>query len=268
MLGKLIRHELKATGRVMLVFYIVLAGLVGAQALLSFLKIPFLQGMLIMLLIMAIVGVLLGTMVFMVIRYYKSMFGREGYLTQTLPVKKSSLLASRLLVSIIWLVLSALMCFLSLLSLYWLYSVDSSLPMLLNAIPYEAKALILFALFASCTQGLLSLCNLYFCITLSHTRLFLKNNILFSVVWYLVVSTVISTLELVAMLGIPLVLSFEGGHMALEWHFMVTDLTSLFTETNATFSSIGLGSIIFDIIGIGVLLPLTCWLLNRKTSVK
>lgn len=49
-----------------------------------------------------ITGSLLATLLIIINRFNKNIFGREGYLTMTLPVSEHSLILSKLLASLIW----------------------------------------------------------------------------------------------------------------------------------------------------------------------
>lgn len=54
---------------------------------------------------MAIVAAIFGMMLYLGIRFYKTMYTDEGYLTHTLPVKPGQLLMSKLLVGTVWMML-------------------------------------------------------------------------------------------------------------------------------------------------------------------
>ncbi len=55
--------------------------------------------------ILVLVGVRFGQMIFLGVRYYRSMFSDEGYLTHTLPVKPSSLLISKTVTAGCWMLI-------------------------------------------------------------------------------------------------------------------------------------------------------------------
>lgn len=59
----------------------------------------------------------LVTYVIVIMRFYKSCYGDEGYLTQTLPVSGKQIYFSKLLVAFCWCLLSILLVFLLLFSL-------------------------------------------------------------------------------------------------------------------------------------------------------
>lgn len=54
---------------------------------------------------LALIGAMYGVMIYMGVRFYKSMYTSQGYLTHTLPVKPGQLLASKILVSGAWMFL-------------------------------------------------------------------------------------------------------------------------------------------------------------------
>ena len=109
MLGKLLKHEFKATARTMLpMFGVVLV--LSVLANLSFTRIADTDsGALDILFGLFIVAFFLGlftmgvmAMVVMIQRFYKNVLGDEGYLTLTLPVNVHEILWSKLIVSFVW----------------------------------------------------------------------------------------------------------------------------------------------------------------------
>lgn len=111
MLRKLMKHEFRATGRVMLpLFAVVLATAVGANLstrclLENDIFLLNLLGMLLMIAFaLAIAGVCLVAFVLMIQRFYKNLLRDEGYVMMTLPVSVHQHVWSKLLVSMIWFV--------------------------------------------------------------------------------------------------------------------------------------------------------------------
>lgn len=109
MLGKLLKHEFKATARTMLpMFGVVLV--LSVLANLSFTRIADTDsGALDILFGLFIVAFFLGlftmgvmSLVVMIQRFYKNVLGDEGYLTLTLPVNVHEILWSKLIVSFVW----------------------------------------------------------------------------------------------------------------------------------------------------------------------
>lgn len=113
MLGKLIKHEFRATGRIMLPLYLVLlASAVGANAATrglletDFWFFDLLGSLLVMFFFLAIFGVFIESFVLMVQRFYKNLLQDEGYVMLTLPVSVHQHIWSKLIVSAVWFVLT------------------------------------------------------------------------------------------------------------------------------------------------------------------
>ena len=115
MLRKLLKHEFRATGRIMLpLFLILLATSVGANLSIRgmldtdnrFLNI--LGSLLIVAFVVAVIGVCVMSMVVMVQRFYKNLLQDEGYVMMTLPVSTHQHIWSKLIVSAVWFALTIL----------------------------------------------------------------------------------------------------------------------------------------------------------------
>ena len=109
MLGKLLKHEFRATGRVMLP---VLAVLLFVAALFNLsvrfytgsdsLLLNLLFGLVIFAFVAGIIAAEIIALVLMINRFYKNLLGEEGYLMHTLPVNVHELVWSKIIVSFVW----------------------------------------------------------------------------------------------------------------------------------------------------------------------
>lgn len=132
MLGKLIKHEFKTTGRYILLIMAILVIITPFAALylrysgklINWLNISsgtihvlqnLFSGICIAAYIVALIGVGAITGITLIYRFYKSMISSEGYLTHTLPVKTSSILISKGFVALVWSYASLIIIILSLL---------------------------------------------------------------------------------------------------------------------------------------------------------
>ena len=133
MLGKLLKHEFKATARLFFpVFILVTAISVAVRFLIDILHdinydgtqageifsviIAFIFGAA---LVIGIICLILSGPAISLYRFYKNVYTDEGYLTNTLPVKPVSILASKLITGIVWTIVSGaivVLCFLILAS--------------------------------------------------------------------------------------------------------------------------------------------------------
>ncbi len=118
MLGKLLKYEIKATSRILLPLYLVLFVVAVVNRVLN----PFeilenAQGFNIQILIniLSIIlyfiitfSVMAATFIIMIQRFYKNFLGDEGYLSFTLPVETWKHVLSKLLASMMWIILSIL----------------------------------------------------------------------------------------------------------------------------------------------------------------
>ena len=117
MLGKLLKHELKNTWKLCVVLLLTLGALTffGSLALSApFLKIENMENYLLtgqdlvsvvvlILCFMGIVVITAGLHIYIGIRFYRTMFSNQGYLTHTLPVTPGKLLLSQTLSGCFWL---------------------------------------------------------------------------------------------------------------------------------------------------------------------
>ena len=114
MLGKLLKHELRATARFMWVVFAAMAGMsVFARLSFSFYDESgntavnmLLSGLLILWIISLIAGAL-GTLVLLVKRFHQNLLTDEGYLMFTLPANVHQLVWSKLIAAVIWLIAMA-----------------------------------------------------------------------------------------------------------------------------------------------------------------
>ena len=115
MLGKLLKHEFKATARTMLPMFGVVV-LLSVLANLGFAQIAdsengaldILFGLFIFAFFLGLFTMGVMAMVVMIQRFYKNVLGDEGYLTLTLPVNVHEIVWSKLIVSFVWFLVTSL----------------------------------------------------------------------------------------------------------------------------------------------------------------
>ena len=112
MLGKLIKYEFKATMRSFLAIYasLILTGVLIGIFMLANVDVGMSLGMLIMVALMITLGVLTITVI--IKRFSKNLLGYEGYLMMTLPVSAKKIVASKIITSVVYLILSTIVVFL------------------------------------------------------------------------------------------------------------------------------------------------------------
>ena len=120
MLGKLLKHEFRATARFMWVIYAAMLVLsLGSHFAIRYMDraetFPILRILAVMVTILWVLALIFGavmTLVMMVHRFYKNYLTDEGYLMFTLPVSIPAMIFSKLIVAIVWAVLTILVMFL------------------------------------------------------------------------------------------------------------------------------------------------------------
>jgi len=110
MLGKLLKHEWIRLWKIP-TFLLILLQIMALGAGLTFLEPVFYSGaegvQAIIVLVwctfgVAVIGVALGTYIYLALQFYKSTYSDEGYLTHTLPVTPRQILVSKILIMALW----------------------------------------------------------------------------------------------------------------------------------------------------------------------
>ncbi len=224
MLGKLLKHEFVATGRIMLP---VLAAVTGITLLANLMlrlgdlvadRFNLLSLLMILVTASAVIAIIAAeimTIVLMVLRFYRNLLGPEGYLMHSLPVSVHELVWSKLIVSCVWiLVTNLLICLLVLLSVLFigkmalgdfvrgfpswqeisgdLLSLDISRGRIVRLI-IELILLVLATMLSTC---------LHFYAAMSLGHIFSKDKILLSVVFFVGISVAFSVIQPVLFAGL------------------------------------------------------------------
>ena len=212
MLGKLLKHEFRATGRIMLPVYgavLLLAVLANVSLRVmdhvtgSFLTL--LLGLIVVAFIFGIIAAAIMTAVLMIKRFYTNYLKDEGYLMHTLPVSVHDLVWSKMIVSVVWFAVTFLVIWLVIL-LTALIQTGTSLAQFYAGFPSwaEIKAFMeqagirmgdlwqigFEALLCVIVGGLFTCLHFYAAMSLGH--MFSKDKILLSIVFYIGLSFVLS----------------------------------------------------------------------------
>lgn len=91
----LIKNESRLQSRALLTILAMTAIVVAGTIALILLKIPVLSTLAILLGTVAVIGLAVGIPAYLLVRYYQSMYGREGYLTHVVPAKASTLYGAK-----------------------------------------------------------------------------------------------------------------------------------------------------------------------------
>ena len=281
MLGKLIKHELRATARIMLPVY----GAVLALAVMANISLRLLQNDLAPILEM-LLGLILSafgiglfaamavTVVLLIRRFYMNYLKDEGYLMHTLPVSVHSLIWSKTSVSCLWIIATMLVCWLSMLTtaliqsgtalaeLFEDFPTAQELVYSLNQVGISVQQLELLGalMLALLVVGSVVSC-LQFYAAMSLGQMFANNKVLLSVVFYLVINFAVSTLFTIVFSTAIGAIYAAGGEQALASYL---DSASKSLDFFNTLLGFGL---VFSLIE-GVAFYLITWLgLKKKLNL-
>jgi len=201
MLGKLLKYEIKATARWFLPIYIVILLFAFINRLinpfqkvgdaytvtvegLSFLN--FMRGISIFVYFALIVAVIAMTFIIIIQRFYKNLLGDEGYLMFTLPVKTWQHIISKLLTSVMWIILSAIIIVSSILILLNIDNLFSELGRLIStARDIMGDTLLVLIPILALTSSAYFIITVYNALSIGH--LFTKHRILASFAAYIAI---------------------------------------------------------------------------------
>lgn len=272
MLRKLLKYEFRANFWLMPLLLLAVAALFGLGCAARAIGISQLTGTFAVAMFVVGFAAVIVAVVLIVTRYYKGLFGAEGYLTQTLPVGAGRLLFAKLITAFVLIVLGLAALLAGLLGMFELLGMREALVELNRQLgsvggPLVGGALVLFLI-----QLVLFVSEVYFSITLSNTRAFQGNAILFAVLFYFVTQMAVGILELAGIFLIPLGVAFGASGISFRAEGMLHTILQLGPGEHELEElggmTIGLGSVLVDVLCLVVLLAATRWLLARKTSVK
>ena len=124
MLGKLIKHELKATARYFLPLFLIAIVLTPITRFTLWIGnypkiLQFIPTVIVFIYVASLIMVASASILLIIYRFYKSMVTDEGYLMHTLPVSTESHILSKLTVASIWTISSWFVIFLSLFGMFF-----------------------------------------------------------------------------------------------------------------------------------------------------
>lgn len=206
MLGKVMKHEFLDTGRVMiplnlgeigvLILGIMIECLNFSGDMLAILKVATILLYAFAILILSVISY-----IYLAVRFYKSMYGSESYLTHTLPVGGFAKLNGKLLVALIWTLVNAAVCVLSVIALITVAlkradvtvpwgEVEQMLDMMFHMSP---AALAAWCVVIVIVSALYSLLMIY--VSMSVGQLFQKHKIGASVLTYVIIYVVLQVIS-------------------------------------------------------------------------
>jgi len=275
MLKKLLKYDLM---RCMKIFPVIAAGILAVFALgmaAKALKVDQLMVTSILVLALLAVGSVVAALVIIVVRFYSGLFSREGYLYQSLPVGTGKLISSKMITALICYATGIILSFASIYCLAMVAGIDAEIWSGFKELIGMSDVfgpLIAYGIVSVVIASVAMLSEIFFVITLSHTRPFIRYNILFSIVGYFIINTVVGFIEMFFMMLFPLGLQMTGDKLGWTTKtmagFMFNPYLAASEETIFEGTVLGVGNWVADILVIVTLLILTQWIMKKKASVK
>jgi hypothetical protein len=282
MLTKLIKYEFRSSQRILPIAFLaalVIAGFGAVALTINSAPLFFLSYFLLVLSGSAVMTI---TYVVICVRFYKGMFGAEGYLANTFPTDAKTLYSSKTIVSVIWMVISFIISALSwfivgvqMFRAMQILDADLDEPVFdeMTAVFSQlfSAPIIIWIIFSILVSFLAFLGIAFFCITLSSVKPFSKLGLGSSVLAYIAISVVEYIIGFILMAAFPLSISF---HIDSGWTFTTQTMLSWFMDTmrmNADFDPGVVISLGFNIPGLlfAFVLPIfTKRLIERKMILK
>lgn len=146
-----------------------------------------------------IIGLLISTFFLVVTRFYKNVYGRQGYLTMTLPVTNHQIILSKLVSALIWYFLAGLVIILSIIIIVSLAAtpeLQANLHKIISAILSTEYGTVLLFILSGLIDTVAGILLTYFAISLG--QLFREHRILLAVAFYIGIYFVISIFQMIS----------------------------------------------------------------------
>lgn len=272
MLGKLIKHEFKATAKLLLPLLAAVLALMGGFQVI-FLVVKLLTGrndshplvavlfaLFAVLAAFALLAMLAVIVIVAVQRFYKNLLGDEGYLMFTLPATPGQQIFSKLLVSLVWSLMGIVVVILGGVLFVWNLPEIANAPAILASFRSETGMSIWLAALLLALFMVLAFSNTYlhFYLCMAIGGQWPQNRLLASAAAYLILNTL---LQFVMMFGmITAALAFHFADMSFFRGFQ-----SLAEQSPALFiySMLGIGAGLMIFLDVIYYLT-TRWLLSRN----
>lgn len=193
MLGKLIKYDIRSTWRDFAGIYLaILLGVIFLPILFTYVDnavINIVAGL-------VITGIVIATIVFMIAMLFKifnaNIFSKEGYLTMTLPVAGAEIVASKLIVSTMWIVLTGIVSSIGICVFIWsiapvaeIFPAVRKVLSMLNDREFLAIALSILAIIAAIVK---EIAKLFLACSISHLKQLGRFRMLIGIISFFVMS--------------------------------------------------------------------------------
>lgn len=246
MLGKLIKNEFKSTAHSMFGVFMAAGITFGVMLLVFLFKVKALMTLSSVVLGSIAVAVLVITLFSIIAMFNKSLYGAQGYLSFTLPVTGKQLLASKTIVSLIWVFISFVFAIAvaGFLVVYWVAQTSENVKQMVQNIyemlrtmegmpdPQTAIKVLSSIVLALFIKALFMIFKVAFSLAIANTKQFQKHNPILMAILVYVVIYIVLTIGNVAAAYIPVFLAIgsSGIGITINETVMGIDSASVFMQ--------------------------------------
>jgi hypothetical protein len=214
MLGKLLKYDMKSLGKSLLPGYVILLIISTLARVLGELSETFtflnsITPFIFLAFILGIVGIGFYTFIAIVIRFYKNIVKEEGYLTNTLPVDKHSIVLSKLISSNMYYIFTTIIMVLSFFIVVHgkidFGKIGQVYEQIINALHFSVAEANMYIIFMIILTNINNIIMVYLAIAFGQTKN--DKKVMYSVVSWIVIYMVLQTVS--GMFGFTLALFNE-----------------------------------------------------------
>lgn len=262
MLKKLLKYDIKGTSKNLIPFYgivLLLSVLVRLSGIIKehFPITGFINAMMLLFFIIAVIAIVFYTFFVAIRRFYQTVLKDEGYLTNTLPVKRSNIILSQILTALIFIITSIIVMASSLFIAFYSkenfkYLIDFTADLsLMGTKPWVAYSYAGIMLLLSYITYIIVF---ILALILGHQKS--KNKIAYSFMYGIIIYCILQVISLLA-LGIAII--FDNNLIEV-----MNRTNVLFNEIIPIFIATGISSLITPFIGY----LLSCKFINTKLNLE
>ncbi len=270
MLSKLIKYDIRSTWRDFAGVYLsILLGVLIVPPLFN----HFNNGIVNMLAGFIATGIVIATIVVMVITLFKifntNVFSKEGYLTMTLPVTSKQIVASKLLVSTMWIVLTGIVSAIGLcifvlnLNAAPLAEVAAAFRKVISMVDSSGALAIALMILAMIVSAVKEIAKLFLACSIAHLKQLNRFRVPVGILSYFV----FSWMEALIVQAISLIASFLPFADEIARQLKVMDDPSCISQFTGLFSGVMSVGILYAMVLTAVYAIGTVWILNHKLDL-
>ncbi len=203
--------------------------------------------------VIAIIGIVLMTYYAVIIRYYRSIYGNEGYLTNTLPIETYEIILAKLLTFLSWFVVNGIIIFFTfwfIIPLEQVFKADIFKPEVLREIEmflrHSVGVTLIIGIISMLVMTVEKILFLFLCVSIANMVKSYK--ILTGIGTYIILSGIIGLIKQVVLTFTYIFDKNYGNYGSSEWEVLRTFENVFNTNLGILFTSVVFSVILFFVV--------------------